>query len=95
MYAFGITAYDDNPEPIEDPSIGVLKPYYKSWGLKEGGGVHFEPLPERNCTKSELHVDEDGDESEHGSLFYKPHPNSETNLNFYNKKLKCLDMETI
>ena len=45
MYAFGISAYDDNPEPIEDPSIGVLKPYYKSWGIKEGGGIDFEPLP--------------------------------------------------
>ena len=33
MYAFGITAYDGNSEPIEDPSYGVLKPYYKSWGL--------------------------------------------------------------
>ena len=32
-YAFGITAYDDNPEIIEDPSIGVLNAYYKTWGL--------------------------------------------------------------
>ena len=47
MYAFGITAYDSNREPIEDPSIGVLKPYYKSWGIHEGGGVHFEELPTR------------------------------------------------
>lgn len=57
MFAFGITAYDSNPEPIEDPSIGVLKPYYKSWGLKSGiGGVDFEPLPTRECTMAELHV---------------------------------------
>ena len=34
-YAFGITAYDSNPEIIEDPSIGVLNAYYKTWGLDE------------------------------------------------------------
>ena len=26
-FAFGITAYDSNPEPIEDPSYGLLKAY--------------------------------------------------------------------
>ena len=36
FYAFGITAYDSNDQPIEDPTYGVLKPYYKSWGIKEG-----------------------------------------------------------
>ncbi len=47
FYAFGITAYDSNPESIDDPSYGELKPYYKSWGLVGGGGVDFEPLPTR------------------------------------------------
>ena len=57
MFAFGIMAYDSNPEPIEDPSIGVLRPYYKSWGIKAGiGGVDWEPLPTRECTPAELHV---------------------------------------
>ena len=55
-YAFGITAYDSNREPIEDPSVGVLKAFYKSWGIKEGGGVDFEELPTRNCTDAELHI---------------------------------------
>ena len=57
MFAFGVTAYDDNPEPIEDPTIGVLKPYYKSWGLDETiGGIDFELLPTRNCSEAELHI---------------------------------------
>ena len=48
-------AYDSNQEAIEDPSIGTLKAYYKTWGLKEGAsGIDFEPIPTRNCTKSEL-----------------------------------------
>lgn len=28
-FAFGLTAFDNNQEWVEDPSIGVLKPYYK------------------------------------------------------------------
>ena len=57
MFAFGLTAYDSNQEPIEDPSIGVLRPYYKSWGIKSGiGGVDFELLPTRPCTEAELHI---------------------------------------
>ena len=57
-YAFGVTAYDSNQESIEDPSIGILQPYYKSWGLIGDGGVHFEKLPTRNCTQAELHVND-------------------------------------
>ena len=33
MFAFSLTAYDSEREPIEDPSIGTLKAYYKTWGL--------------------------------------------------------------
>ena len=41
MIAFGLTVYDSNPEPIEDPSYGLLKAYYKSWGLQNAlDGVH-------------------------------------------------------
>jgi len=53
-YAFGITAYDSNQEPIEDPTYGVLKPYYKSWGIKGTAGADFEPVPYHSCTPSEL-----------------------------------------
>lgn len=61
FYAFGITAYDSNPESIDDPTYGEIKPYYKSWGLKEKAGVHFEPLPMRNCTQAELHINNETD----------------------------------
>ena len=57
MFAFAITAYDSNPDPIEDPSIGTLKPYYKSWGLDPTqSGVQWEQLPTRKCTLAELHL---------------------------------------
>ena len=70
MYSFGITAYDSNREPIEDPTIGVLKPYYKSWGLMGSSGVHFEELPTRECTEAEFHIN---GKSDPDSLFFKPH----------------------
>ncbi len=47
QYAFGITAYDSNREPIEDPSYGVLKPFYKSWGIMGTSGIHWQELPTR------------------------------------------------
>ena len=87
-YAFGITAYDSNREPIEDASYGVVKPYYKSWGIKAGiGGVDWEELPTRTCSQAELHVN---DASDPDSPFFKPHKSSARDLGFYYKKLKCL-----
>ena len=53
--AFGITAYDDNQEPIEEAQYGHLKAYYKSWGVHEHiSGIHFEELPTRQCTRAQL-----------------------------------------
>lgn len=92
MYAFGITSYDSNQESIEDPSIGVLKPYYKSWGIKGNGGVDFEELPTRKCTEAEFHVNEKSDPN---SKFFKPHPNHGSVIAFYHKKLKCLDVDAV
>ena len=72
FYAFGITAYDSNPEPIEDPSIGTIKPYYKSWN-NEAYGIVWTPIPTKDCTKAELHIN---DESDADSHFYKPNLSS-------------------
>ena len=30
--AFGLTVYDGNKESIEDPDIGEVVAYYRSWG---------------------------------------------------------------
>ena len=35
MIAFGLTHYDGNQEPVEDPTYGILNGYYKSWGILE------------------------------------------------------------
>ena len=44
MIAFGLSAYDNNPEPIDDPTYGTLKAYYKSWGIKSTNAIDFEPI---------------------------------------------------
>ena len=85
QYAFGLTAYDSNREIIEDPSIGVIKPYFKSWGIKAGvGGIDFEEIPTRPCTPEELQVENKTDPN---SSFFIPHKNSIRDLEFYHKKL--------
>ena len=69
MYAFGITAYDMNGESIEDPSIGVLKPYYKTWGNdgSEINEISYIPVAMHQCTEQELQIGEYHDKS---SSFY-------------------------
>ena len=92
-FAFGLTAYDSNPDPVEDPSIGVVNAYYKSWGLDESiGGIKWELLPVRDCTEAELHINNQTDAN---SQFFKPHSNSERDLAFYYRKLKCIDTDKV
>ena len=91
-YSFGIAAYDGNPEPIEDPSYGVIKPYYKIWGLKDKIETDFEELPTRECSESEFHVNGKSDPK---SSFFSPAPNQKSDIALYNKKLKCLNQESV
>ena len=58
-YAFGITSYDNDRNPVEDPTIGVLKAFSKSWGGIDGSdehGVKWTELSVRECTEAELHI---------------------------------------
>ena len=99
MIAFGLTHYDSNPEPIEDPTYGVLNGYYKSWGIKESQGVDFELLPTKACTRAQLGLPKkDGDTLSDYSqppMFYPLHPNGLGDADFYHKKLKCLDSKAM
>ena len=60
MFAFGLTAYDSEQYSIEDPTIGLLKPYYKSWGIlnPDYDGTEFTPLRYHTCSREELRLDE-------------------------------------
>lgn len=51
-----ITAFDDNPEPILDPTYGELVIRYEKWGTKPNGIVYdeVEVLETHVCTDEEL-----------------------------------------
>ena len=87
--AFAITAYDDNPEPIDDPRYGRIIAKITSWGFEEDEqGVGMSEVKTRNCTKEELGIEGERDPE---SNFYPIHPNSERDVKSRYKKLKCFD----
>ena len=79
MFAFSLTAYDSEREPIEDPSIGTLKAYYKTWGLQGDKGVTWKPIPTRKCTNEDFHINEYNP----NSPFYSVHKSSQGDLQYY------------
>ena len=72
--AFALTPYDSNPNPVEQPEYGILKAYYKSWGIKDSNDVHWDELETDYCTREQLGLEEDADEvktsDRGGSLFF-------------------------
>lgn len=93
MIAFGLTAYDDNFDAIEDPSYGHLKAYYKTWGMQaDAPGVSWDEIPTSQCTAEQLGLVEAESSGGHqSSRFYPTHKNSENDLKFYHRKFKCVD----
>ena len=95
MIAFGITAFDDNQESIEDPTYGHIKAYYKTWGLGETQSEGFEELPSKMCSRAELGLKpkegyDDGSDFSKPPLFFETHKNSVNDLEYYYKKFKCV-----
>ena len=91
--AYAITAYDSNQEPIEDPRYGILKAYYKTWGLSTGKGVQWTELADQYCSKQELGLNDEGkiiENQSSSSIFFDTHKNSVSDFTYYHKKLKCL-----
>ena len=83
QFAFGVTMYDSNAEPIDDPDYGRVVARYASWGLGGSGTTISMPIPTKPCTKELLGIDEEGSDS----VFSPPHEASIRDLNFYYKKL--------
>ena len=54
QFAFGITAYDGDPEPIDDASYGRLTAGHVTW--EEGKILPFVPIAIRNCTEEDLGI---------------------------------------
>ena len=89
--AFGITAYDANREPIEDPRLGRVVAKIVSWGFSETQGVDIGgEIPVHRCTEEEIGI---GEHDKDKSKFYTLHENSYKDTAFYAKKLYCFDNE--
>ena len=54
--AAAITNYNNDPRPIEDPDIGILKMYLKTWNVydEENGSLTFKEIPLRPCTQNDF-----------------------------------------
>ena len=59
---FGLTAFDGDEEPIDDPKYGRIFARYQYWGF-EGfeNGVKFQEIETHRCTEEELGVDKNHD----------------------------------
>ena len=85
--AFALTKYDSNQFSTDDPTYGQLKVYANGWGLEGEKGSWETPLKTRKCTKNELRVDG----TEKGARFWKVHPSSVSDLDYYYRKFDCID----
>ena len=83
--AFGLTAFDTNPERVDDPRFGQLRARYVRWGFNETN--RYKDLTSHPCTDEEKGV-----ESRAGNpRFYPIHDNSRNDTIFFGGKLDCLD----
>ena len=85
-----VIRYDYTTEPIEDPDIGTLKFFLKSWNIYDGenGFLKFEEIPTRPCKLSDFGETDD-------SYFYQTSSAWERDLEINWRKLKCPDYEKI
>ena len=52
QFAFGVTAYDSNQEPIDDPTYGRVVARYQTWGMGgEMGSGLSDPIPMKKCSR--------------------------------------------
>ena len=83
--AFGLTAFDSNPDPIEDPSYGRIFAVQNQWGHE--GQNRTTELQIHYCSDEELGLSGDKEKS----LFYPIFENNYAHVNFYKRKMYCID----
>ena len=56
--AFGISAFDGNQEPIDNPNIGRVVARYQTWGFTDDNlGFHLsDPIPVRRCSRVDVGI---------------------------------------
>ena len=102
QFAFGITAYDLNQDPIDDPTYGNVVAKYVSWGFGEDN--LNDPIPMKPCSDADLgitvgwngwsdDVENNLDRSE--TRFFPINSSNIHAFTFYRKKLRCFDYPEI
>lgn len=93
-----VSAFDTNPDPIEDERIGTIKFYIKSWSNAIGTDFGFKELDARPCSIDDFAKNDDDFEAgkfyplrdkfrgKHGGS-----DGSEFGYEFYQEKMKCID----
>ena len=84
--AFGLTDYDGNEDPVDDPRYGKIRARYVRWGFDPPVPRYLD-LTSHRCTEEELGVDNRGEDAR----FYPIHDNSLNDTRTYGGKLFCLD----
>ena len=88
--AVGFTAYDSNPEPILDPTIGEVVFNHLRWGPELDGSERTR-FPNHPCSREELGIEEDRS----NAMFMPVYKSSADEVDFYWKKLQCVDNESL
>ena len=89
--AFGLSAYDNEAEWIEDEDYGSLKAYHYRWGFEGEHGSTWTEIPSRNCTRKEFYLDDVQDNNSEETRLYRDHFTSESNSKYYWRKFRCTD----
>ena len=93
-FAAALTAYDDNEEPIDDPTFGELVFNHHKWGRNSDGSIFASGryrIKSHRCTSEELGVSKSTDAS---SLFSMDERYL-TDFKFYQKKFFCPDQKDL
>ena len=99
--AFGLSAYDDSSEFIEDPDYVTLVLQYREWGLIEQRIREYNGPRVHRCRPEEIGIDyyntKDPEEREKMTKpsFFRPDPSTEHWIEVYSQKLWCTDSDPI
>ena len=91
-FAFGLSEYTDNQEPVDDPDYGRVIARHGSWALgEESYGVH-DDIPLKRCSDEDLGIpDASGNRGD--TKFFPIDEHSVDSVKFFKKKFWCVDFE--
>ena len=88
--AIALTAYDNNPLPILDPTIGEIVFHHTTWGPNDNELIKLgvNSFESHTCSRAELGLEDSSDGS---SRFFPIVESMKKEVDLYSKKFKCAD----